>query len=39
MKESFRKKLVRSRFKVGWTRGMNGRGTADEESGCVQSGW
>ena len=23
--------------KVGWTRGKNGRGTVDEESGCTQS--
>ena len=24
--------------KVGWTRGINGRGTVDEKSGCAQSG-
>ena len=24
--------------KVDWTRGQNGRGTVDEESGCAQRG-
>ena len=28
---------MESRLKwVGWTRGMNGSGTIDEESGCAQ---